>query len=135
MIHKGNLRFISAKDNDITGPARPQTQPTFRPSPPSVRGKLISFAGEAATRNNVVYNAVSSRKAFDPREAGGEKTTNFKTKRNCHLHAGHGKPAPIPPLAQPPPRLPPFMHSFQNILSYFPYEFPFFYSSECRTIP
>lgn len=23
MIHKSNLRFISAKDNDITGPGRP----------------------------------------------------------------------------------------------------------------
>lgn len=98
----------------MTLPDQPDLRhsPLFVQVPPSVRGKLISFAGEAATRNNAVYNAVSSRKAFDPREAGGEKTTNFKTKRNCHLHAGHGKPAPIPPLAQPPPRLPPFMQPF-----------------------
>lgn len=120
----------------MTLPDQPDLRhsPLFVQVPPLFEGNSFP-SREAATRNNAVYNAVPSRKPFDPREAGGEKTTNFKTKRNCHLHAGHGKPAPIPSLAQPPPRLPPFMHSFQNILSYFPYEFPFFYSSECRTIP
>lgn len=50
-----------------------------------------------------------------------------------------------PDMANPRPFLPSLSllhasllscnHSFQNILSYFPYEFPFFYGSECRTIP
>lgn len=54
----------------MTLPGQPdlrQPQPTFRPSfpLPSVRGKLISLEGEAATRSNV-YNAVSSRNRSTP---------------------------------------------------------------------
>lgn len=79
-----------------------QPQLTFRPNPPPLCSRETHFLrGEEGerTRNNAVYNAVSSRKSFDPREEGVKRQQTLRRS---------GTVISTPDMANPRPFLPSF---------------------------
>lgn len=99
-----------------------QPQLTFRPNPPPLCSRETHFLrGEEGerTRNNAVYNAVSSRKPFDPREEGVKRQQTLRRS---------GTVISTPDMANPRPFLPSFglppFHAMQPLRAKYFIVFP-----------
>lgn len=99
-----------------------QPQLTFRPNPPPLYSRETHFLrGEEGerTRNNAVYNAVSSRKPFDPREEGVKRQQTLRRS---------GTVISTPDMANPRPFLPSFglppFHAMQPLRAKYFIVFP-----------